>query len=75
VNGHARLRGHGRAFWQCWTGHHIQDRIEAKKRCLRAFGGCITARKPDRRTAEIQILIALMIRFSFFGKAGIVRVK
>lgn len=43
-------------------------------RCLKAFGERIAARDPDRQTAEIQIRIALMNRFSALGSADIVRV-
>lgn len=41
---------------------------------LKAFGERIAARDPDRQTAEIQIRIALMNRFSVLGTAEIVRV-
>jgi len=43
-------------------------------RCLKAFGERITARDPDRQTAEIQIRVAVMNRFSALGTAEIVRV-
>ena len=43
-------------------------------RCLKAFGERIAPRDPDRQTAEIQIRIALMNRFSALGTADIVRV-
>lgn len=67
-------RHNGRAFWKRWTGYHVRSRIEAKMRCLKAFGERIAARDPDRQTAEIQIRIALMNRFSALGTAEIVRV-
>jgi hypothetical protein len=67
-------RHYGRAFWKRWTGYHARSRIEAKMRCLKAFGERIAARDPDRQTAEIQIRIALMNRFSALGMAEIVRV-
>jgi hypothetical protein len=41
---------------------------------LKASGERITARDPDRQTAEIQIRVALMNRFSALGTAGIIRV-
>ena len=50
-------RHYGRAFWKRWTGYHARSRIEAKMRCLRAFGERIAARDPDRQTAEIQIRV------------------
>ena len=68
-------RYYGRAFWKRLTGYHTRSRIEAKMRCLKAFGERISARDPDRQTAEIQIRIALMNRFSALGTAEIVRVN
>ena len=67
-------RHYGRAFWKRWTGYHVRSRIEAKMRCLKAFGERISATDPDRQTAEIQIRVALMNRFSALGTAEIVRV-
>jgi len=42
----------GRAFWKRWTGYHVRSRIEAKMRCLKAFGERISARDPDRRNPD-----------------------
>ncbi len=67
-------RHYCRALWKRWTGYHVHSRIEAKMRCLKAFGERIAARDPERQTAEIQIRIALMNRFSALGTAEIVRV-
>ena len=52
-------RLYGRAFWKRWTGYHARSRIEAKMRCLKAFGIRIAARDPDRQTAEIQLIPAI----------------
>ena len=60
--------------WKRWTGHHVRSRIEAKMPCMKAFGERIAARHPDSQTAEIQIRVALMNRFSALGTAEIVRV-
>ncbi|KMK66255.1 transposase family protein [Puniceibacterium sp. IMCC21224] len=65
-------RHYGRAFWKRWAGYHTRSRIEAKMRCLKAFGERIAARDPDRQAAEIQIRVALMNRFSALGTAEIV---
>ena len=43
-------------------------------RCLKAFGERIAARDPDRQTAEVQIRVALMNRFSALGTAEVVSV-
>lgn len=68
-------RHYRRAFWKRWTGYHARSRIEAKMRCLKAFGERISARDPDRQTAEIQIRVALMNRFNAIGTAEIVRLN
>lgn len=64
----------GRTIWKRWTGYHLRSRIEAKMRCLKAFGERIVSRDPDRQTAEIHIRIALMNRFNALGTAKIERV-
>ena len=79
-------RHYGKTFWQRWTGYHARRRIKAnpfmvckptiagqRMRCPKFFGESITARDPDRQTAEIQIRIALMNRFNALGTAEIVR--
>lgn len=45
-------RHYGRAFWKRWTGYHARSRIEAKMRCLKAFGERIAARQPNRRNPD-----------------------
>jgi hypothetical protein len=67
-------RHYRRAFWKRWTGYHARSRIEAKMRCLKAFGERIAARHPDNQTAEIQIRVAPINRFNALGSAEIVRV-
>jgi hypothetical protein len=69
AKGARSTRHHGRAFWKRLTVYHVRSRIEAKMRCLKAFGDRIAARDPDRQTAEIQIRVALMNRFNALGTA------
>jgi hypothetical protein len=64
---------YGRVFWRRWTGYHARSRIEARMRCLKAFGERFMARDPDRQTADIHIRIALMNRFNALGIAEIIR--
>ena len=66
-------RHYGKVLWKRWTEYHVRSRIEAKMRCLKAFGERIAVRDPDRQTAEFQIRIALMNRFSALGTAEIIR--
>ena len=59
-------RHYGRAFWKRWTGYHVRSRIEAKMRCLKAFGeaaGEIGFAKPlgDYSEAEaLQVIDAIV---------------
>ena len=64
----------GRTIWKRWTGYHARSRVEAKMRCLKAFGERIASRDPDRQTAEIHIRIALLYRFNALCTAEIDRV-
>jgi hypothetical protein len=45
-----------------------------KMRCIKSFGERITARDPERQTAEIHIRVALINRFNALGTVEIVRV-
>ena len=69
------IRYYGRDFWKRWTGYHARSRVEAKMRCLKAFGERIDARDPDCQTAKVHIRIALMNRFSALGTAEVQRVS
>ncbi|MDF3607987.1 IS5 family transposase [Paracoccus sp. DMF-8] len=64
----------GRAIWRRWSVYHARIRIEARMRCLKAFGERIASRAPDRQTAEIHIRVALMNRSNALGSAEIERV-
>ncbi len=65
----------GRTLWKKWTGYHVRSRVEAVMNCLKLFGERIMSRDPDRQTAEIQIRIAIMNRFSALGRAEIEAVR
>ena len=69
------LHYYGRAFWKRWTGYHARSRVEAKMRCLKAFGERIDAGDPDRQTDEVHIRISLMNRFSALVTSEIQRVS
>jgi IS5 family transposase len=65
----------GRALWKKWAGYHVRSRVEAQMNCLKLFGERIMSRDPDRQTAEIQIRIAIMNRYSALGRAEIEAVR
>ncbi|MCB1380153.1 MAG: IS5/IS1182 family transposase, partial [Alphaproteobacteria bacterium] len=54
----------GRALWKKWAAYHVLSRVEAQMNRLKLFGERIMSRDPDRQTAEIQIRIAIINRFS-----------
>ncbi|MBL3597694.1 IS5/IS1182 family transposase, partial [Rhodovulum sulfidophilum] len=58
-------------LWKKWAGYHVRSRVEAQMNRLKLFGERIMSRDPDRQTAEIQIHIAIMNRFSALGRAEI----
>jgi hypothetical protein len=64
----------GRVIWRNWSGYHRRRLIEAKMRCLKLLDERLSARTPDRQTAELQIRVALMNRFSALGTPETVRV-
>ena len=59
------------ALWKKWAAYHVRSRVEAQMNRLKLFGERIMSRDPDRQTAEIQIRIAIMNRFSALGRAEI----
>ena len=65
----------GRALWKKWAGYHVRSRVEAQMNCLKLFSERIMSRDPNRQTAEIQIRIAIMNRFSALGRAEIKAVR
>jgi hypothetical protein len=67
-------RRFGRAIWRTWSGYRRRRLIEAKMRCLNLLGERLTARTPDRQTAELQIRAALLNRFTALGTPETVRV-
>ena len=67
-------RRFGRAIWRTWSGYRRRRLIEAKMRCLNLLGERLTARTPDRQTAELQIRAALLNRFTALGTPETMRV-
>ena len=67
-------RRFGRAIWRTWSGYHRRSLIEAKMRCLKLLGERLSARTPNRQTAEPQIRAALLNRFTQLGTPETMRV-
>jgi hypothetical protein len=80
------IRKNGRAWKEDCQAARARIRIEAKPlivcsqttagqwmHCVKLLGQRLSARGPDRQTAEIHIRIALMNRFNALGTAEIIR--
>ena len=57
----------GRTLWRKWFSYHRRSRIETKTNCLELLGHKLTARDFDHQTAELQIRIAILNRFTALG--------
>ena len=57
----------GRTIWRHWSGYHRRSRAETKMNCLKLLGQKIMARDFDRQTAELQVRIAILNRFTALG--------
>ena len=57
----------GRAIWRRWSGYHRRSRVEAKMNCVKLLGQKLSARDFDRQTAELQIRVAILNRFTTLG--------
>lgn len=56
-----------RTIWRRWSGYHCRSRVETKMNCIELLGQRLAARNFDRQTAELQVRIALLNRFTALG--------
>jgi len=68
-----QYRHYGRAFSKRRIRCDVRSRIEANIRCLKAFNERISAKEPDRQTAEFQVSVGLMNSFFACRMAKIIR--
>ena len=57
----------GRTIWRCWSGYHRRSRVETKMNCMKLLGQKLMARDFNRQTAELQVRIAILNRFTALG--------
>ncbi len=57
----------GRTIWRKWGGYHRRSRVETKMNCMKLLGQKLMARDLDRQTAELQVRIAILNRFTALG--------
>ena len=57
----------GRTLWRKWSGYHRRSRVETKMNCTKLLGQKLAARDFDRQTAELQVRIAILNRFTALG--------
>ena len=60
----------GRTILRHRRGCHRSSRAEMKMNCKKLLGQKITARNFDRQTAELQVRIAILSRFTALGILG-----
>jgi hypothetical protein len=61
------IRRLGRTIWRKWSGYHRRSRAETKMNCMKLPGQKLTARDFDRQTAELQVRIAILNRYTTLG--------
>ena len=57
----------GRTIWQRWSGYHRRSRAETKMNCMKLLSQKLAARDFDRQTAELQVRIAILNRYTALG--------
>jgi hypothetical protein len=57
----------GRTIWRKWSGSHRRSRVEARMICTKLPGQRPMSRDFNRQTAELQIRIAILDRFTALG--------
>ena len=61
------MKRFGRPLRRRWPGYHRRSRVETKMNCLKLLGQKLMARDFDRQTAELQVRIAILNRFTALG--------
>jgi IS5 family transposase len=61
------IKRFGRTLWRKWSGYHRRSRAETKMNCLKLLGQKLMSRDFDRQTAELQVRIAILNRFTALG--------
>jgi transposase len=61
------MKRFGRTLWRRWSGYHRRSRVETKMNCLKLLGQKLMSRDFDRQTAELQVRIAILNRFTALG--------
>ena len=61
------MKRFGRTLWRKWSGYHRRSRVEAKMNCMKLLGQKLMSRDFDRQTAELQVRIAILNRFTALG--------
>ena len=57
-----------RRIWKKWIGYHRRSLVETKMNCFKRLGERVMARTFERQVTELHIRVALLNRFSQFGR-------
>ena len=61
------IKHFGRTIWRRWSGYRRRSRAETKMNCMKLLGQKLMARDFDRQTAELQVRIAILNRYTALG--------
>ena len=61
------IKRFGRTLWRKWSGYHRRSRVETRMTCLKLLGQTLMSRDFDRQTAELQVRVAILNRFTALG--------
>lgn len=57
----------GRTIWRQWSDYHRRSRAETKMNCMKLLGQKLMSRDFHRQTAELQVRIAILNRYTALG--------
>lgn len=61
------MRHLGRRIWRKWTGYHRRTLVETKTGYFKLLAGRVMTHDFDRQVAELQVLAAILDRFTRLG--------
>ncbi len=67
--GQRAIKRFGRTHWRKWSGYHQRSRVETKMNCMKLLDQRLMSRDFDRQTAELQVRVAILNRFTALGIA------
>lgn len=57
----------GRAIWKRWSGYHRRSLVETAMGRFKRLGERLSAKRPERQTAEVHVRCAILNQFVHLG--------